>query len=145
MRSYILQNCFLYYVLSIKSYCYTCCFMLLCSLLLVIWLLPYLVKDLWKINYLLTYLSSHSRYKLKIKTYMFVCSFDTNLPNYTPKTVSQILYWNLHTYTSGFLTSSVIVVIVDLQGKTGVQSSVRVSLALSQYCILVLETFFFKS
>jgi hypothetical protein len=57
---------------------------------------------------------------------MFVRSFDTHLPNYTQKTVSQILYWNLYTYTSGFLTSSVMVVIVDLQGKTGVQSSERI-------------------
>jgi hypothetical protein len=58
---------------------------------------------------------------------MFVCSFDTHLPNYTQQTVSQILYWNFYTYTSGFLTSSVIVVIVDLQGKTGIQSSVRIT------------------
>ena len=66
------------------------------------------------------------RVQTEDKDYMFVRSLDTYLPNYTQKTVSQILYWNLYTYTSGFLTSSVIVVIVDLQGKTGIQSSVRI-------------------
>ena len=71
------------------------------------------------------------------KDYMFVRSFDTHLPNYTQKPVSQILYRNLYTYTSGFLTSSVIVVIVDLQGKTGIQSSVSITCIVRVFCTCI--------